>query len=350
MLPILLVALSWLDLVTLAFLIAVPLFRLFPVAEPAATRTHAAIIPPYVASLVAPGAALLLFTSAGQLLTLSMGTGIPLLGGFPEPVEATLRTPPGSVWLIRLTALIFLIILIALKDKERDQPWFSGVMLSLGIAITWTNSASGHAADKGHFTIQEMVDFIHLLSACIWGGGVFVLALLAAPRLHRQTDRIVIAEASWKFSRIAGYVVLLLLFTALYNARFHVGRFDALWSTAYGGTVAVKIFLLYVLLLVGGFNRYVNIPMLQQISGRRLEGPGGFGRAIGFLLDAFRPYLSEPVSLLFRKTLIIEVVFIAAVFLCAAMLRHETPVRNRHLEVPAQGPDLRQTEVPLKSN
>ncbi len=115
-------------------------------------------------------------------------------------------------------------------------------MLCIAVIIAMTESASGHASDKGDFSIPEIMDFLHLLAAGAWGGGLFALSLVILPKLARAGDQAaaLIADIARRFSRIAGIAVGIIAITALYNAWSFVGSFEAIWTSPYGWTVFAK--------------------------------------------------------------------------------------------------------------
>ncbi len=325
---------SWLSLWSLALAIAILFFRLPAFLPSAYAPYRPEPIGPSVRPLFAILVVLIAAASLGDLVLRASemtGRGIPdALGVLSVVVQ---RTHYGTTWLVRAAASVLLIMLTLFSWEGRKGTALRVVMLALAVVIAWTFSASGHASDQGDFTLQEMMDLLHLLASSLWGGGVLVLALVILPSLLARGDLLNLAEVSRRFSRVAGFAVLVLLLAALYNVRVYVGEFKALWTTGYGLTVVAKMILLYFLLLIGAFNRYVSLPFLLHVAGGRLEPPGAVGRVIGLLLDRFRQHLTAPVTLIFRKALLIEAVLMAAVLLAAAALKHQTPASHlRHGE------------------
>ena len=139
-------------------------------------------------------------------------------------------------------------------------------MLSLGLIIAMTESASGHASDAGDFSVAEIMDWFHILAASVWGGGLFALAVIL-PLFIKQADRTSIARVAGRFSRIAGYAVGVIAITSLYNAWSYVGSFAAFWKTAYGLTAQRRFSYSVVLIQFAAFNRYVSVPLLREKAG-----------------------------------------------------------------------------------
>ena len=151
-----------------------------------------------------------------------------------------------------------------------------------------TESASGHAADAGDFSIIEISDWLHLLAASVWGGGLFALSLAILPSFAKAGDQQarLTADAASRFSRIAGFAVGIIVLTALYNAWMYVGSITALIKSSYGWTIIAKIVLLFFLLYIGAFNRYVRVPRMRKAAGL----PEG---RMGIISGIFAPVL-EP--------------------------------------------------------
>lgn len=319
--------LTWLELMSLAFCIGILVIRLpaFMPPNPVAGYGYE-IFASSIWRLFGFGTAAIVFSSAGELLLRAAETsGQPLNSVFPALPPVLFGTRYGTVWFIRLAALALLLLISLAGGKYRESNSARYIMLALGIAVAWTESASGRASGQGDFTVRETVYLIHLLAACLWGGGLLVLSLVILPSLIRRADMIMMAGISRRFSRVAGYAVLILLLTALYNARTYVGSFEALWKTRYGLIVLAKMLLLYFLLLLGAFNRYMSVPLLGHAAGLRLEGPGLIGHVAVRAFDSLRGYLSGHLAALYGKIVLIEAALMIGVLLCAATLRHQTP-------------------------
>jgi len=258
-------------------------------------------------------------------------SGQPVSEAFPILPTVILKTHFGSTWLIRIAALILLSIMLTAGRRYRDSHGFLLPTLGLALIISMTASASGHASDKGDFSVAEIMDWLHLLAASVWGGGLIVLSVSLLPELVRKGDQEapVIAGVARRFSRIAGVAVGIVALTSIYNAWSYVGSFGALLKSPYGLAVLVKIILFLILINLGAFNRYINVPLLQQWGGFPSGNPGIIKR----IVDRFVPrFLSNQsgyeIALRFKRSVRVEALLIIGVLLCAAMLRHEIPARH----------------------
>ncbi len=209
-------------------------------------------------------------------------------------------------------------------------------MLCIAVIIAMTESASGHASDKGDFSIPEIMDFLHLLAACAWGGGLLALSLVILPNLARAGDQqaALIADIARRFSRIAGIAVGIIAITALYNAWAFVGSFEAIWTSPYGWTVFAKVILFSLLISLGAFNRYVSVPLLLEWGGVSRTGRGMITRVASHVFSRyFRNPDGPTIAFRFKRSVRVEAMLMLGALLCAAMLRHEIPARHHsHIE------------------
>jgi len=270
---------------------------------------------------------------AELLMRASEISGQPISAVFPILPTVILRTHFGSVWLIRIAAFILLSIMLKAGRRHRG---FLLPMLGLAVIISMTASASGHASDKGDFSVAEIMDWLHLLAASVWGGGLVVLSFSLLPELVRKGDQEapVIAGVALRFSKIAGFAVGVIALTSIYNAWAYVGSFGAFLKSPYGLAVLAKIILFLILINLGAFNRYISVPLLQQWGGFHSGNQGIIKRIVDrfvprFLLDQSGYW----IALRFKRSVRVEALLIIGVLLCAAMLRHEIPARHvSHME------------------
>ena len=220
-------------------------------------------------------------------------------------------------------------------------------MLCIAVIIAMTESASGHASDKGDFTIPEIMDFLHLLAAGAWGGGLFALSLVLLPKLTSAGEQraSLTAGVAGRFSRIAGIGVGITALTALYNSWSYVGSFGAFWQSTYGWTAVAKVVLFSALIVLGAFNRYISVPLLLEWGGSSRAGRGMVTRLASHLFSRnFRDHDGSATALRFKRIVNVEAVLMLGALLCAAILRHEIPalhhshIEHERIQHAAQGP------------
>ena len=182
-------------------------------------------------------------------------------------------------------------------------------MLACVLVVSTMDSASGHPSDAGDLSVAEIVDWLHLVAALIWGGGLLVLSWAILPRLVKDGARGArsMAGIATRFSRIAGWAVGFIAITAPYQTWAYGGGIEELARSPYGRILVTKVVLFVLLLVLGAFNRYVSVPRLHEWA-----RSGNEPRA----------------AAQFTRTVTLEALLVVAVLLCAAFLRHEVPARH----------------------
>jgi copper resistance protein D len=329
---------EWLELVFLNFSIGVLVCRLWLLEDLTDARLPSRRnLLARMWRLLGIAAAAMIASSIGDLLVRAAEmSGQPLSTVFSVLPTVVMRTHLGHVWLIRIAALTLLSLTLRTSRRYRDSHAFMFFLLGLLVIVTMTKSASGHAADAGDFSAAGIMDCLHLIAASIWGGGLFVLAVAILPALARSGDRAttVTAIVAHRFSRIAGFAVGIIAMTSLYNAWSLVGSIEALWKAPYGWTVIAKAVLFLLLICLGAFNRYVNVPLLGEWADLSPVEQGMIPRSLSPIFARFRQPLNDRrIQQRFILIVRTEAFLMILVLLCAVLLRHEIPARHHtHME------------------
>ncbi len=157
---------------------------------------------------------------------------------------------------------------LALRDR-RPRAAAGAVVVALG-AI----AASGHAGSADPRVPSILNDWLHLVSGALWLGGIGLLVLLWWPvvRFTRAGSRVAIArEVLAPFGRIATGAFLVAVTTGLVSLVTQLGRVAALWDTAYGRLLAVKI-------VAVGLVAAASFVHARRLRPRLLEGDEGAAR------------------------------------------------------------------------
>lgn len=180
-----------------------------------------------------------------QAQIVSGGGGLELLNTMPVVV---IGTRFGSLWIARvLLWLIFGIILWRAKQSSNNV--FT-ILLLIGACILITQSLFSHASGTEDAVPSVVADWMHLLAMAIWIGGLiqFVLVIGAI----KETNRLAAMVA--RFSNMARVCVAILIISGVYAAWLHVGSLNALFTTAYGQALVVKLVLFLPLLASAAIN------------------------------------------------------------------------------------------------
>jgi putative copper export protein len=112
---------------------------------------------------------------------------------------------------------------------------------------------SSHAAGvEAQAVGAELVDAVHVLSAAMWAGGILALASLRPPGGWRSDDAGVLLE---RFGRVAVIAFGVTALTGLLRATEQLNDVSALWTTAYGIVLALKVAGVLVMLGISGLWR-----------------------------------------------------------------------------------------------
>jgi copper transport protein len=162
--------------------------------------------------------------------------------------------------------LTILVVAWALDRPELRWPAFL-----LALALVWGYPLSGHQATEPNASaLGQAADWVHLVTAMLWVGGVLTLAVVVwplSPDLRRA--------AFLRFSRIAVALIGMLVLAGTIVAIERLPHVDDLWGTSYGQTLLVKIGLVLLALAWGGIHHTFVRPRLE-----RGESPRGVGRSL----------------------------------------------------------------------
>ena len=181
-----------------------------------------------------------------------------------------LDTDFGRDWLFRLLLIAPLAGLLAADLREKqDSGGFLKLALVLAAAgltgtLAWGGHGIGGAGLGGR--IHLAADFMHLIAAAAWVGGLLPLALMLAAAGASVT---VTHAVSLRFSAYGIIAVGVLLLTGAINTWYLAGSIRALTETDYGHLLLVKIVLFLVMLALATVNRLWLTPALTVNAGER---------------------------------------------------------------------------------
>jgi copper transport protein len=173
-------------------------------------------------------------------------------------IRQVLGTEFGHMSILRLAILLgALPLLRRLLGSDRGDDalprWWTPTAVALGLVLALTPALSGHAHTGDLPTFAVPADVIHILAMAVWLGGLAMLVYAVFPGRSVEDLR----DAVPRFSRVALACVLALVVTGSFQAWRQVGSIHALRDTSYGHILAVKVVLVLVLVVFGGFSRQV---------------------------------------------------------------------------------------------
>jgi len=235
-----------------ALIFGVPLFGLYGPREANALMTRTIQIA--VVGIV-------LATILSIVVQTSSLTGTPL-GALPfaDLTWYLTETRIGSTSGLRLIGLLCYVILILAATPSVVR---SVIQALLGGAILGSFALTGHNAENPWHSFS---DFVHVLMAGVWVGAVACLCVLLANASRNNGFIPATVKGLNSFSRAGVVVVALLVGSGLSNALFAFGLSDptALYRSAYGQVILMKLTLLAGMLVLAAANRYWLTPSLEQ--------------------------------------------------------------------------------------
>ena len=227
-------------------------------------------LPTLLVLLLANGGVLL-----GQALTLT-GGNVPAAFASTSSVLGSLVGGGsfGAYWLMRVITISLLLALalyqVQLKARTlRLATLLSWTQLLLGLTLFIAMTMSSHAAAAGPSNRVYAVvgDWLHLVAAALWVGGMFSIATTYVPVLRRFP----VAERAHALVTMLPYYspwavlgVLLMAVTGPLSATVELFSWEQFLSTAYGRVLAIKILLVGAMLLTSAFHLFVLRPRLQR--------------------------------------------------------------------------------------
>ncbi len=209
----------------------------------------------------------------GQAMTLTNGH---LAQAFAPALLTRLATHGrfGAYWLMREIILLVAVGLSLFQAQGKERPYLSGTFLqwaqlllgfTLVIAMTMSSHAAAVSGTVAPFAL--MADFLHLVAAALWVGGMLYIAVIYVPVLRplpREACAYALLTVLPYYSFSAGAGVLLMALTGPFSATVHLTSWEQLVTTAYGRVLIVKSLLVGGLLLTSAFHVLLLRPRLRK--------------------------------------------------------------------------------------
>ena len=168
----------------------------------------------------------------------------------------------GAAWTIGIGALAVSLATAALAAGRRR--WRTPLVVA-GLAVfMYTRSMVSHAASAGDFSAAMLADWFHLAMISLWVGEVAVAGALtlAAPVGACADDGAAAARYVAFLSASATFALAAIVATGVFSAWHQLGSVGALTTNPYGAALLVKVGLVGVAVLMGGYNRLLVMPSL----------------------------------------------------------------------------------------
>ena len=179
----------------------------------------------------------------------------------PDAIADAVSTHFGAAAGLRLLGGI--VVVLALFRAAANPPRMATVVTALtgGALVLASFAFDGHTVTEGPRWLHSIASVSHVSAAAVWSGGVVLLADLLWRRHRRGAD---VLRPLMRFSRMAATALVLAGAAGTVMAILVLDRFADLWSTPWGRLLLAKIALVAVAAAIGGHNRWVLIPAVDQ--------------------------------------------------------------------------------------
>ena len=180
----------------------------------------------------------------------------------------------GIYWMMREVVIVLAIILAIYMILQQQRSRFTKTALPianlvLASALLIAITMSGHAAavNPNIVSYAIVIDWLHLLAASLWVGGMMYIVTNYLPVLKRsqipqQAHSLVTVLPYFSPLAIAGVVIMAI--TGPFSATFHLTSWQQFLSTAYGRALLVKIALIGGLLVTSAIHVGILRPRLKK--------------------------------------------------------------------------------------
>lgn len=156
----------------------------------------------------------------------------------------------GCITLIAMMAVYFF----------RVVPFFGAtrewLVLAALAVFAVTRASMGHAGEEGWWTAAMASETMHLIAIGVWAGVVFVSAWTTVGSTALSLPLAGTSQYLESMSQAAMAAVFVIVVTGLFNAWLRIGTPSNLLHGLYAGAFLVKVALVGIALLMGGYNKF----------------------------------------------------------------------------------------------
>jgi len=185
-----------------------------------------------------------------------------LLEAGPAIGSMLAETSFGHAWLIG-AGLMLCVVILSFIQAGKSIRFSVAIWLALG-GVALARSNGGHPVDAGLFSLPVWADWVHLLAISAWVGLVLVTTYVVAPRFLNApgSERVNSAAYIQSLSDAATLALVILFATGAYNGWRGVRSPGDLLESGYGQILLLKLALVFVAAVLGGHNRFFEMPKL----------------------------------------------------------------------------------------
>ncbi|TML95259.1 MAG: hypothetical protein E6G10_28590, partial [Actinobacteria bacterium] len=202
------------------------------------------------------------------IAAIGLGAAVALLdaldaaGGFspPDMSEYLLASAAGRA---RVTVVALLLAAALAARRVRRAPAVGAAGALAAVAL------SGHANSASPRTLALLTDWVHLMGAATWAGGIALIVAVWGPALRtleRGARLAVMRRVLERFGAVALPSFALLVASGTVNAVIELGTPSALLDSSYGGVLLVKVSLVAIIAAISFQHAFRLRPRLLAVS------------------------------------------------------------------------------------
>jgi len=201
--------------------------------------------------------------------------------------DMAMHTRWGFALRLALGAALVALVSFALAVRQLRGAWVVASISAIVLAVT--PALAGHAAASPKFTTLMIgTDFLHVLGGASWLGSLLVVMVVGIP-LSLTLDGVErwssVASLVNSFSPIALASAAVVVVSGLIASWVRLEHLSALWQTAYGQVLLVKLFLVAITLAIGAYNfRRVQPQLMTEVGSARLRHSAAIELSVAFLI------------------------------------------------------------------
>jgi len=210
-------------------------------------------------------------------------------------IELAMHTHWGLAIRIELGATLVALASFALAVWRIRGAWFVATIATILLAAT--PALAGHAAASPRFTsFMIATDFLHVLGGGSWLGNLLMVMVVGVPLCLTRDGAerwSSIASLVNSFSPIALTSAALVATSGAIASWVHLETLPALWQTAYGQVLLVKLLLVAIAVTIGAYNfRRVQPQLANEVGSARLNRSAAIELSVGFLILVVTGFLT----------------------------------------------------------
>jgi putative copper export protein len=161
----------------------------------------------------------------------------------------------GAGWLLGIVGAILLSA--GWRISKRSVAIGTPLALTGALGMVLSPAMSGHAVASRHFVFSVTLDVLHVAAAGVWLGGLLMVLVAGIPAMKRLTDGnpdAAVGALISSFHPVALFCAPIVVIAGLGTALIRLGGLSAVWPTAYGRTLLLKVALFACVAAVGTYN------------------------------------------------------------------------------------------------